>query len=109
MGRTVTFKFKALKNEGVFMHYTMGVHDLVWFLVVGGLTGWVASVLVTGGGLGIFGDIFIGIAGAFLGGFLAYQFNIAVYGFWGVAGMSILGAVILLVILRLFSPSRRTA
>ncbi len=91
------------------MHDTMGFHDLLWFLVVGGLSGWIASVLVTGGGMGILAEIFIGIAGAFLGGFLAYQFNIAVYGFWGVVGMSILGAVILIVILRAFSGSRRTA
>ncbi len=90
------------------MHYTMSLHDLVWFLITGGLVGWIAGILVTGGGLGILADIVIGIVGAFLGGFLANQFNIAVYGFWGVVAMSVLGAVILLVILRLFSPSRRT-
>ena len=90
------------------MHNTMTLHDLVWFLITGGLVGWIAGILVTGGGLGILADIVIGIVGAFLGGFLANQFNIAVYGFWGVVAMSVLGAVILLVILRLFSPSRRT-
>jgi len=91
------------------MHTTMSLHDLVWFLITGGLVGWVASILVTGGGMGILADIVIGIVGAFLGGFLANFLNIAVYGFWGVVAMSIVGAMLLLVVLRLFSPSRRTA
>jgi uncharacterized membrane protein YeaQ/YmgE (transglycosylase-associated protein family) len=87
----------------------MDVHNFIWFLIVGGLAGWIASVLVEGSGLGIFGDIVVGVIGAFLGGFLAMEFNITVYGFWGVLGMSIVGAVILLVILRVFSTPRKTS
>jgi uncharacterized membrane protein YeaQ/YmgE (transglycosylase-associated protein family) len=74
---------------------------------VGGLAGWIASVLVRGGGLGLLGDIAVGVLGAFLGAFFAYQFNITVYGFWEVLGMSILGAVILLILLRALSSRRR--
>ncbi len=91
------------------MHDTMQFHDLIWFLIVGGLAGWIASVLVDGGGMGIITDIVIGVLGAFLGGFLAYQFNIAIYGFWGVLVTAIIGAVILLVIFRGVSRTRRPA
>jgi uncharacterized membrane protein YeaQ/YmgE (transglycosylase-associated protein family) len=65
--------------------------------------------LVDGGGLGIIGDIVIGVLGAFLGAFLANVFGVAVYGFWGVLGMSILGAIVLLVILRMINPRKRFA
>lgn len=89
------------------MHNSMDLHDFIWFLIVGGLAGWIASILVEGGGSGIFADIVIGVIGGFLGGFFAYQFNINVYGFWGVLGMSILGAVVLLAALRVFWRPRR--
>jgi uncharacterized membrane protein YeaQ/YmgE (transglycosylase-associated protein family) len=89
------------------MYESMRFHDLIWFLIVGGLAGWLASVMVDGGGLGIIGDIVIGILGAFLGTFLANVFGVAVYGFWGVLAMSIVGAVILLAIIRMVNPRKR--
>ena len=89
------------------MHGEIELHNLIWVLIVGGLAGWLASVLVSGNGLGVLGDIVIGILGAFFGGFLADELGIGVYGFWGVFGMAILGAVILLVILRLVVRPRR--
>ncbi len=82
------------------MHFDIEANHLIWFLIIGGLAGWLASVLVSGWGAGIIADIIIGILGAFFGGFLADVLGISVYGFWGVLGMSVLGAVILLLILR---------
>jgi uncharacterized membrane protein YeaQ/YmgE (transglycosylase-associated protein family) len=89
------------------MHDSMGLHNYVWFLVVGGLAGWIASVLVQGRGMGIVKDVFVGIIGAFCGGFFADQFRIAVYGFWQVLGMSVLGSVILLVIFRVVTRPKK--
>jgi uncharacterized membrane protein YeaQ/YmgE (transglycosylase-associated protein family) len=91
------------------MIYSFQFHNFVWFLLVGGLAGWLASSLVTGGGMGIFGDIAVGVAGALLGGVLADSFNWNIYGFWGVLGISILGAMILIVLFRGFSGTRRKA
>jgi uncharacterized membrane protein YeaQ/YmgE (transglycosylase-associated protein family) len=91
------------------MHDSIQLHSFVWFLIVGGLAGWIASVLVEGTGLGLIGDIVVGVVGAFVGGFFAYQFNITVYGFWEVLGMAILGAVVLLLIARALAPRRRLA
>jgi len=42
---------------------------LAWILV-GGIAGWLASWLVRGTGLGLVGDLGVGILGAFLGGLL---------------------------------------
>ena len=91
------------------MHHSIELHNFVWFLIVGGLAGWIASVLVEGSGLGVIGDIVVGVIGAFVGGFFAYQFDITVYGFWEVLGMAVLGSVVLLLIARLFTPRRRLA
>ena len=89
------------------MHDPVGWHNLAWFLVVGGLAGWLASLLVLGGGMGILADVVVGIAGAVLGGFLADWFNLSVYGFWSVLGVAVMGSVILLVVFRGIAGSRR--
>jgi uncharacterized membrane protein YeaQ/YmgE (transglycosylase-associated protein family) len=46
----------------------MGI--LSWILV-GLVAGWLAGVVMKGGGYGVLGDIIIGIIGALVGGFLA--------------------------------------
>lgn len=44
---------------------------LLW-LVFGGVAGWIASLMVgNDGGLGIIGNVIVGIIGAFLGGWIA--------------------------------------
>ena len=74
---------------------------LAW-IVFGGLAGLVASLLMGGGGGMIF-DIVVGIVGAVLGGFLMNQFGQSgVTGWnWPSFGVAVVGAVVLLVILRL--------
>jgi uncharacterized membrane protein YeaQ/YmgE (transglycosylase-associated protein family) len=78
---------------------------LVW-IVIGLLAGWLASAVV-GGGLGIIGDIVVGVVGAFLGGLLFRALGVtAPWG--GLAGtvlVAFVGAVLLLILLRLL---RRT-
>ncbi len=60
---------------------------LVWWLVVGLIAGFLAS-LVMRGGYGIVGDIIIGIVGAFIGGFLASLVGIGAGGLIGTMGRS---------------------
>jgi uncharacterized membrane protein YeaQ/YmgE (transglycosylase-associated protein family) len=45
---------------------------LAW-LIVGLVAGWLAGMVMKGGGYGVVGDIIIGIVGAVVGGFLASQ------------------------------------
>jgi len=77
----------------------MGI--LSW-IVFGGLAGLAASFLIGGGG-GIIYDIVVGIVGALLGGFLMHLFgHTGVTGWnWRSFGVAVLGAVVLLLILRL--------
>lgn len=46
----------------------MGI--LSW-IIVGLIAGWLAGMVMKGGGYGIIGDIILGIIGAIVGGFLA--------------------------------------
>ncbi len=76
---------------------------LAW-LVVGGVVGWVAGMLVKGKGFGLIGNIAIGIIGALIGGWLAgavFSIDNAVSGFnLTTFIVAFLGAVLLLIIVR---------
>lgn len=74
---------------------------ILWFLVVGIIAGWLAGVLVKGGGYGLVGDLVVGVIGAFVGGFLFSLLGLGTGG--GMLGsilMATIGAVVLLVIVR---------
>jgi uncharacterized membrane protein YeaQ/YmgE (transglycosylase-associated protein family) len=76
--------------------------DYVWIMLVGLIAGWLAGVLVKGGGFGIIGDIVVGILGALLGRFLFRFFGFSTGG--GVLGAIIIatvGAVILIFVIRI--------
>jgi uncharacterized membrane protein YeaQ/YmgE (transglycosylase-associated protein family) len=84
--------------------------DIITLLVVGLVAGVLASTLV-GPGFGLLGDIALGIVGAFVGGysFHALGWHAPFSGLAGVITVAFVGAVILLVGLRLIrrSSSRR--
>ena len=46
----------------------MSGESILVILVVGLVAGWLAGLLVKGGGFGLIGDIVVGIIGAFIGG-----------------------------------------
>ncbi len=74
--------------------------NIVVFLIVGLVAGWLASALMRGRGLGLIGDIVIGVIGAFLGGFLLGLFGIFSEGIVGFIIQSFIGAVVLLIIIK---------
>jgi uncharacterized membrane protein YeaQ/YmgE (transglycosylase-associated protein family) len=81
---------------------------LIW-AVIGLIAGWLASAVV-GGGYGILGDIVIGIVGAFIGGFLFRELGVGTP-FGGLAGtifVAFIGAIVLLLLLRLIHRAQRT-
>jgi uncharacterized membrane protein YeaQ/YmgE (transglycosylase-associated protein family) len=77
---------------------------LAW-IIIGGIAGWLASLLVRGTGLGIIGDIIVGIIGAVVGSFLLTVVLPGTFSFtgfnWGSLIIAFIGAVILLFIVRL--------
>lgn len=80
----------------------MDPQGLIIWLVVGGVAGWLAGMVVKGGGYGLIGDIVVGIVGAVIAGWLLPQLGIVIGGgFIGAIINAFIGAVILLVILRL--------
>jgi len=86
----------------------MGV--LSW-IVVGLIAGWLAGMVMKGGGFGLIGDIIIGVVGGLLGGWIASYFFHVGDPMSGINLVSILvafcGAVLLIAILRLVSGGRR--
>jgi len=76
--------------------------DVLIFILVGLVAGFLASRVVFGKGRGWLWDIIIGILGAVIGGWLAGLAHISIgYGIFGQIVIAFVGAVILLLIWRL--------
>ncbi len=77
----------------------MGI--IIW-LIVGAIAGWLAGLVVRGGGFGLIGDIIVGIIGGLIAGWLFPRVGIPIgVGFVGDIIDSFIGAVILLIVIRL--------
>jgi uncharacterized membrane protein YeaQ/YmgE (transglycosylase-associated protein family) len=78
------------------------VESLIIWLIVGAIAGWLAGMVVKGGGFGLIGDIIVGIVGGLIAGWLLPQLGIAIGGGFIAAVIdAFIGAVILLLIIRL--------
>ncbi|CAE6512046.1 Transglycosylase associated protein [Nitrosomonas nitrosa] len=79
------------------MDYT----GLIIFMVIGAAAGWLAGILMKGGGFGPVGNIIIGIIGAIAGGLM--------FGLLGLIGSivtAILGAALLLFLVWIVTKSK---
>ena len=80
----------------------MDLQVVIIWLIVGAVAGWLAGMVVKGGGFGLLGNVVVGIIGALIAGWLLPQIGIVIGG--GLIGAIInafIGAVILLVIIKL--------
>ncbi len=77
------------------------MNDLLVFLFIGLIAGWLAGILVKGRGFGILGDIIVGVIGAELGGWMFGKLGLSAYGFIGAVFMAFVGAVALLAVIKL--------
>ena len=90
---------------------TLSLSNVLWWLIVGLIAGFLASRVMRGGGYGLIGDIVVGLIGAFIGGWLA-----GILGFGGSSSLIVsiviafIGACILIAILHAVSGggSRRS-
>jgi len=85
------------------------MNELLTWLIVGLVAGLLASLVMGGTGLGLVGDIIIGILGAFVGGWIFRTMHITAP-FGGLAGtifVAFIGAVVLLFIIRLVRGGSR--
>lgn len=79
----------------------MTVESIIIFLLIGAVAGWLAGVVVRGGGFGLVGDIVVGILGAFLAGLLFPRLHLGLTGIVGAIVYASIGAIILLLVVRL--------
>ena len=80
----------------------MGIEALIVTLIIGAVAGWLAGQIVKGYGFGLFGNIIVGIVGAFVASLLFPLAGLSLGG--GIVGAIIsgtIGAVILLFLIRL--------
>lgn len=80
----------------------MGVGELLAWIVFGGIAGWIASLIVgKNSQMGILANVVVGIVGAFIGGLLlpndGDKFDL------GSFVAAVIGAIILLVVVNLFT------
>jgi len=84
---------------------------LLSWIVVGLIAGWLAGLIMRGRGFGMIGNIIVGVLGALLGGWIASTWLNIGPGMNGINFGSILiaflGAVVLLLFLRLLGIGRR--
>jgi len=74
---------------------------IIIMLAIGAVAGWLAGLIIKGGGFGLIGNILVGVAGALVAGFLFPGF----LPFGGLIGQTIsatLGALILLFVIGFF-------
>jgi uncharacterized membrane protein YeaQ/YmgE (transglycosylase-associated protein family) len=75
---------------------SMGV--IVW-LIVGAIAGWLAGVIVKGGGFGLIGNIVVGIIGAIVAGWILPLFGVLIGGgFFAQVINAAIGAIIVLLV-----------
>ena len=79
----------------------MSLTNLIWFLLIGLIAGWLAGKVMRGGGFGIVGDMIVGVIGALIGGWLFGQLGISAGGLIGAIITAFVGAVILIFLLRI--------
>ena len=75
--------------------------EIVWFILIGLVAGWLAGLIMKGGGYGPIGDIIVGVLGSLLGGWLFGQFGVSLGGGLGAnLVVATVGALVLNLTLR---------
>ena len=82
---------------------------VLWAIVIGGLAGWVASMIMnTNASMGLLANIVVGVLGAVIGNLLLPLFGVSGTNgasFWSFV-VALIGAVVLLFVVKLFTGRR---
>jgi uncharacterized membrane protein YeaQ/YmgE (transglycosylase-associated protein family) len=79
----------------------MTTQNLLIFLLVGIVAGFLAGKIMRGAGFGLFGDMVVGVLGAFIGGWLFARLGVVAGGIAGLLVTALIGAMVLLFLIRL--------
>ncbi len=77
--------------------------DLIIFLIIGLLAGLAANALMGRRSSSIFMDVILGVAGAFVGGWLLHAIGFYPFGFIGTLISAVLGSIVVLWVVGLFT------
>jgi len=84
--------------------------SIIAWIVLGLIAGWLAGLIMRGGGYGIIGDIVLGIVGAIVGGWLTgFLLGSDMVNGFNIQSLivAVLGAIVLIAISRLFTGNRQ--
>jgi uncharacterized membrane protein YeaQ/YmgE (transglycosylase-associated protein family) len=83
----------------------MDLVSIAIFLAIGAVAGWLAGLLMKGGGFGLLGNMLVGVIGAVIGGFAFGLLGISAGGLIGSIVTATVGAVVLLLIVGLLKKA----
>lgn len=87
----------------------MSTEQLLVFLLIGAIAGWLAGLIIRGDRFGIIGTIVVGVLGAVLGGWIFGVMGIEVGGKWlGPIVTATAGSVVLLFVIGLIRKKEKT-
>lgn len=78
--------------------------EIVAAVLVGGAAGWLGGIVYRGSGLGLFGNIVVGVLGGYLGYWLLGRLGI--YLGHNLVGTSAIGAIIILFLVKAFTKKK---
>jgi uncharacterized membrane protein YeaQ/YmgE (transglycosylase-associated protein family) len=81
--------------------------EIIVTLIIGAAAGWLGSMIFKGSGLGLIGNIVVGIVGSFLGYWLLGKLGVSLGSGWiGAILTGAIGAIIILALLNLIFKKR---
>jgi uncharacterized membrane protein YeaQ/YmgE (transglycosylase-associated protein family) len=81
--------------------------EIVVILIIGAVAGWLGSTIYKGSGLGLIGNIVVGIVGSFVGYWALGKLGVNLGNGWiGAILTGAIGAIIILILLNLIFPRR---
>ena len=83
----------------------MDLTALIIYLALGAIAGWIAGLIMKGGGFGLFINIIVGIVGAVIGGWVFSFFGLESTSLIGSMITAVVGAMILLFIIGLIKKT----
>ena len=81
--------------------------EIVVILIIGAVAGWLGSTIYKGSGLGLLGNIVVGIVGSFVGYWALGKLGVNLGTGWiGAILTGAIGAIIILILINLIFPRR---
>lgn len=82
--------------------------NFIWYIIIGGLAGWLSAKIMRGHSFGLIGNILIGIIGAVLGGWLFGLIGLGATGTFGSFILALVGSLVLLYLAKLLMGKGKT-